>query len=694
MSTVLIVDDRSINREYLQSLLNYLNHETLEAQNGAQALEIIYQQMPDLIISDILMPEMDGYELVRQLKQHEQYKHIPIIFYTATYRKEEATLLGDDLGVEYILSKPVDPQIMIDTVHKALSISEKMASTTQTPMLTNNQIKDNLYKAPQHLMKRWVKLHHSLDQANVIKGLLQISNTDLVNNQPALITMVDNLSADLHDYKKIYTNLFSLIELALEMIAEKDAEKLLQLFCHGTRKPVNAEFGVAVILDRETKTRYIVTSGNNGTGFNSHKLAVNVDFIRDICQHQSAFVKSGAELPALVWHNIQPTNILCSPLLTTNQVYGFAYFINKKDGAHFDEEDIRMLDTLASEVAILYENIELYNLIQQQAAKLQIESAKLRTAKDELHKSEIIFRQFAENIDDVFWRTSSSLDKIIYISPGYETIWGKSTDSIYQDPCSWQELIVDEDKLKVKSFIKNVLESEQDASLEYRIKHPEGTIRDIYNKTICLKDDAGKLHHIIGIASDVTEYLQNQKEIALESELAELLEKDGTLVERVPDILQLICKVFSWEIGELWFVDDERNLLQNISLWHKKSKEFSAYDAATLDSTLNLYEDFPCVIWTSKEPRQFENYHQHSLFKRSRIIGDLNLHDAAGLPLLYQDKVLGVMHFFSKQIPPFDSNFNRILSMLGARISDYIHQKVTHEQLLQMVRKGARRVIF
>lgn len=694
MATVLIVDDRSINREYLQSLLNYLNHQTLEAQNGAQALEMIYQQTPDLIISDILMPEMDGYELVRHLKQHEKYKKIPIIFYTATYRKEEATMLGDDLGVEYVLSKPVDPQIMIDTVHKALSVPKNNAVITATPVLTNNEINDNLQKAPQHLMKRWVKLHHSLDQITVLKGLLQTPSDQLVSNQSALLTMVDNLSTDLHDYKKIYVNLFSLIELALEMIAEKDAKKLLQLFCHGTRKSINAEFGVAVILDRETKMRYIVTSGNDGLGFNVDKLTVHVDFIHEICQHQSAFVKSGSDLPTLAWHTTQPTNILCSPLLTTNQVYGFAYFINKKDHVHFDEEDIRMLDTLASELAILYENIELYNLIQQQAAKLQIEGAKLRTAKDELHKSEIIFRQFAENIDDVFWRTSSNLDKIIYISPGYETIWGKSTDSIYQDPCSWQELIVDEDKPKVKSFIKNVLESEQDASLEYRIKHPEGTIRDIYNKTICLKDETGKLHHIIGIASDVTEYLQNQKEIALESELAELLEQDGTLVQRVPDILELICKVFSWDIGELWFVDEERNLLQNIAIWHKKGKEFSTYDSVTLDSTLNLYDDFPSVIWTAKEPRQFENYDRHSLFKRSTIIGDLGLQDAAGLPLLYQDKVLGVMHFFSKQIPPFDNNFNRILSMLGARISDYIHQKLTHEQLLQLVRKGARRVIF
>jgi PAS domain S-box-containing protein len=693
MPTVLIIDDRSINRDYLRSLLTYLNYSTLEAQNGVEALQVAKENRPDLIISDVLMPEMDGYEMVRHFKKIESLQNIPIIFYTATYRKEEATLLAEDLGVQYVLSKPSDPQTMVETIQLALGDKSGVHPNIQKVAHSHTEAQTNIYQAPLKLGQQWSKLHQSLDQMSQMKDILHAANfAENDTTKMTLMSFADNLTSDLRSFRKIYSDLFSLIELTIEMISEKDAQKLLQLFCQGTRKPVNAEFAAAGILDTEGNIRYLATSGVNDHGFDSQKINLESEFFQSILRERSAGLITNST--AISWHNQQPSNILFTPLLTANQMYGFAYFISKKNNENFNEEDIRMLDTLASELAILYENIEQYHLIQQQATKLQIESSKLKAAKDELHKSEVMFRQFAENIEDVFWRTSSTMDKIIYISPGYETIWGKSTESIYQDPCSWQELIIEEDKSKVRSFIKQISTNEEGATLEYRIKHPSGMIRNIYNKTICLKDEAGKLDHIIGIATDVTEYLQNQKEIKLENELAELLEKDGSLVQIVPQILQLVCKIFEWEIGEMWLADDERNLLQNIGIWHKKRKTYAAFDLASANTTVAKHEDFPGVIWEHREPKRFGNYSSHPPFKRSSLMNQLELHDAAGLPLLYQDKVLGVMHFFSKKITHFDDNFHRILMMLGTRISEFIHQKMTQEQLLQLVRRGSYRVIF
>ncbi|MBN9287974.1 MAG: hypothetical protein BGO43_00510 [Gammaproteobacteria bacterium 39-13] len=694
MATVLIVDDRAINREYLSSLLKYLNHTCIEAKNGLEALDIIQQQRPELIVSDILMPYMDGYEFVRQLKRLDDFKTIPIIFYTATYRKEEADLLAKDLGVQYVLSKPSDPQTMIDTILLALGIKKEQTLLTAELSQPQHDLKANLYQAPHQLIEIGGKLHHSLAQIKKIKHLLQSSLTaELSKEKIALIELADNLSNDILAYRKINNDLFLLIELTLEMIAEKDAVKLLQLFCHGTRKAVDAEFALACIVDENRKIRHLVTSGSKDFGFNENTVSLNT-FADAIMKQGSAFTLNNIETYLIPWHQEKPSNMLCSPIFTNNQIYGFSYFINKKEYSTFNEEEIRMLDTLSSEVSIFYENIELYNLIQQQAAKLQIEGSKLKHAKEELHKSEMMFRQFAENIKDVFWRTSSNMDKVIYISPGYETIWGKTTESIYQDPCSWKDAIVEEDKLKVMTFMNKVIEREEGGSLEYRIKNADGIIRNIYNKTICLKDEEGQLQHIIGIASDITEYLQNQKEITLENELTQILEKNSPLTQIIPHILQLICKIFDWDIGEMWLVDEQQNVLQNMGIWHKKRKAFSHFDEVSLNMTLTINEDLPGTIWKCQEPRWFGNYSSHSAFKRGAILQQLGLHDAAGLPLMYQGKMLGVMHFFAKKISPFSPNFTRILILLGARISEYIHQKVTHEQLLQLLRRGTYRVIF
>lgn len=691
MATVLIVDDRAINREYLQSLLNYLTYESVEAQNGAEALEAMQSKRPDLIISDILMPVMDGYTFIRQLKK-SGFTDIPIILYTATYRKEEAELLADDLGVQYVLSKPADPQLLVATIQKALGLSDVPPAKSKKMEENHDDLKVNLYQAPQQLIISGGKLLQATEQLQRIKEMLQ--KTSASPEKSALISLADDLADDIQNYRKTNSDLFLMIELTLEMIAEKDIKKLVKLFCDGARKAIDAEFGVTVIVDSEGRIVDLVSSGFSELGFLRNKLDLNSNFVQAILQKRSAFAIHDITPQTLTWHTTTPSGVLCSAVLTANQVYGFCYFVNKKNGMPFKEEEIRILDTLVSELAIFYENMEQYSLIQQQAAKLQIESTKLKIAKEELHKSEVMFRQFAENIEDVFWRTSSTLDKIIYISPGYETIWGKSTESIYKDPCSWQELILEEDKHKVNSFIKKVIENEEGASLEYRIKHPNGNVRNIYNKTICLKDESGKLDHIIGIASDVTEYLQNQKEIKLENELAELLEKDASLAQITPQILQLICKLFEWQIGELWLTDDERNVLQNIGIWHKKNKSYAAFDLATANTTLGIEEDSPGVIWQSKEPKRFANYSSMIAFKRNAILYELGLHDAAGLPLIYQERVLGVMHFFAKKMSAFDDNFNRILMMMGTRISEYIYQKMTQEQLLQLVRRGSYRVIF
>ncbi|MDQ1330842.1 MAG: hypothetical protein QG578_1107, partial [Thermodesulfobacteriota bacterium] len=85
ITRILIADDNSTNLYMLESLLKGHGFEVTLAENGKDALDKARLNPPDLIISDILMPLMDGYTLCRHLKSDEQLKHIPFVFYTATY---------------------------------------------------------------------------------------------------------------------------------------------------------------------------------------------------------------------------------------------------------------------------------------------------------------------------------------------------------------------------------------------------------------------------------------------------------------------------------------------------------------------------------------------------------------------------------------------------------------------------------
>src|ERR1700719_1448978 len=121
MKTILIVDDRPSNRSVLIAMLTQCGHRLLEADCGAQALEMVRNEKPDLVITDILMPKMDGYEFVRKLRLDRKIAHTAVVFYTASYLEKEARRLAKAAGVHYIIVKPVEPEEVFRIVDAALS---------------------------------------------------------------------------------------------------------------------------------------------------------------------------------------------------------------------------------------------------------------------------------------------------------------------------------------------------------------------------------------------------------------------------------------------------------------------------------------------------------------------------------------------------------------------------------------------
>jgi PAS domain S-box-containing protein len=124
--------------------------------------------------------------------------------------------------------------------------------------------------------------------------------------------------------------------------------------------------------------------------------------------------------------------------------------------------------------------------------------------EEALRESEERFRELAENIDEVFWMSDPKNTRIIYVSPAYERIWGRSRDSLYAFPNSWTEAIHPEDKGRVVERIAN-RELQGSHDLTYRIARPDGSIRRIRDRGFPVYDASGNIVRIAGISEDVTE---------------------------------------------------------------------------------------------------------------------------------------------------------------------------------------------
>jgi len=117
---ILIVDDDEMIREYVKELLLFNDYKVAEAGNGKEGLKQIYKNVPDLVITDIIMPEMEGISFIQELRTHN--KNIPIIAMTGNIngRMEELLELSSQLGADETLRKPINSKELITAINKLI----------------------------------------------------------------------------------------------------------------------------------------------------------------------------------------------------------------------------------------------------------------------------------------------------------------------------------------------------------------------------------------------------------------------------------------------------------------------------------------------------------------------------------------------------------------------------------------------
>jgi len=198
---ILIVEDDPDSRLVLRKNLENAGHEVIESVNGKDALEKAGSCPPDLIISDILMPVMDGYKLCHAVKNDDRLRHIPFIFYTATYTDPEDERLAMGLGASCFVLKPVEPekflsiidQVVLEVKNGAAPVPDK---PVDEPLTLSRKFESSLSRKLEEKVRQ-LKLFQRIFDNSVHAIAVVNKNNRIVRQNPAHTSLFGYSDAEL-----------------------------------------------------------------------------------------------------------------------------------------------------------------------------------------------------------------------------------------------------------------------------------------------------------------------------------------------------------------------------------------------------------------------------------------------------------------------------------------------------------------
>jgi signal transduction histidine kinase/DNA-binding response OmpR family regulator len=338
---ILMVDDSATNLLALESILKMPDRNLVRASSGEEALRYLLDNDVAVVLLDVYMPGLDGLETAELIRSREKSRDIPIIFLTANTTGVSHLSRGYSLGaVDYIV-KPVDADIL----------RSKVAVFVE------------LFKKNQEIQQK--------------TELLEEKNRELEHANLARLNM--------------------LIDLGQELAAENDPTQVLAKFCHSARRIVGAAEAAVGVLDNDAKAlRYFFHCSADNEGISPSAIPEEATRALEqlVAEQRSLRLADSDEL--LIEADTASERVqsfLGTPIFSPLGVSGWIYLLNKNDDEDFTESDERLAVTLATQVAVAYENARLYTEAQSHATELRLEVAERKQAEEE--RAEMLIREQA-----------------------------------------------------------------------------------------------------------------------------------------------------------------------------------------------------------------------------------------------------------------------------------------------------------
>jgi PAS domain S-box-containing protein len=177
--------------------------------------------------------------------------------------------------------------------------------------------------------------------------------------------------------------------------------------------------------------------------------------------------------------------------------------------------------------------------------------------ESELRESEALLRQIAENVREVLWVTDAEKERLLYVSPAYQHVWGRSVHELYESPLSFLDAIHPEDRPAVAARMQRQAHEEYD--VQYRIVRPDGELRWIWDRAVPIRDADGRVNRVVGIADDITVLKQREEELRQAQKMEAIGQLSGGIAHDFNNLLVVM----------LGHAESLASAIPQDSPWHK-----------------------------------------------------------------------------------------------------------------------------
>lgn len=566
---VLIVDDDAANRSLLKNILEDNGWETTEAENGQEALDKILIQPPDLIITDILMPVMDGYLLCRKCKLNPDLKEIPFIFYSAAYTEQKDQKFALELGADRFILKPAETDVLIQNIQELLnekSTRRSLAPPTVEEIVFFKRHDDLIFRKLENKMLELDETNQKLkaleeqyrlsfDNAMDVIFLIDI-NYNITSISPSV---KKNLGYEIEDF--IGRSVWDLIPVFMPDYAGLAKTTINMVFQGKTVPSTTFEF-------TSRDGQIIVGEISGAPIFQDGKVSGLVAVARDVTDRHLAekkLLKSEKMFSDIFHLNPNPmaiSDMATSIYLDVNEAFiswsGFSrgdliglpgsnlrLWVNPEEcdiligSLKKSSGDLKAREVLLRQKDGAIRNV-LYSIrlieIEQRECLLTLfhDITERKQAELSLRESEKRYKFIADKIPDIVWMLNMDL-QTVYVSPSVKTVLGFTEEERMSQTV--EEQLTPESLALVSEVMVDELSMEAEGStnpdrnltlvLEYY--HKDGTTRFMETVVGGIRNESGVVTGLHGVNRDITERMQAEEK--LKRTLTSLRRAVGTTIQ-------------------------------------------------------------------------------------------------------------------------------------------------------------------